>query len=839
MRVYRKAWIVAAVVLALLLPTGHAGFGLAAGAPAETGTGEFSNLAIDRERTVSQEFQPVLSNSAYALSYKDDTAEIAVKDLKSGRVWYSNPQDRAADSLAAGDRQNALSSQFELMFFRDASTAETMDSHSFSTELVQHAYTVEDDRLLVTYQLGKNEFSIDWLPRAMSKKRMEALLAKLSSEEAEEVEERYEYYDLKETDETLRPQLIQDFPLVKTTPIYVRQEFPDYLGEELYVLFQQAGYTREDLLADCKENAIDINIPESVSITLTVVYSLNADGFSATIPAESLVYSKTTPVTEISLLPYFGCGGGAEQGFMLVPDGSGALIRFNNGKVAADSYRQKLFGRDPALFQQNLDHPSEQALLPVFGVGKGEAGWLGVIDGGIEIASVAADVAGKTNSYNHVYSLFKVNAFDQVSMGGETATENTMYRFSARHNPSDIQVSYLFTGGTYADMANAYRIRLEHAGVLTDRVGGEVPLNLELTGAVTEKKSFLGVRYEALSATTTFADAADLVKQLGVPTDVKMVNALTGGDAQARADRAKPLSLLGGKKGLAALQALCGNVYLDVAIQHADRLPKAMSARQLSKDVVKVYAYDPISKYFRYNGRFDKLISPAYFERMAPAMTKRLKGSGVTALNINDIGWQIGTDFNQKREISPAEAMTETQKLLKTLAADFSLSAEQGGLYTLGVAGKLWNMPGDSSRFALEDEAVPFYQMVAHGYVDYCLSPVNDSTDPRLALLKSIEYGAGLQYSLVSRPVKKPVATENRFYNKDYRNHLEEIKAFYGESAALLSRVQGLCMVGHEQLKDGAAVTYEDGTVVVVNYADAELLYGGKTVGARSALVLP
>lgn len=52
---------------------------------------------------------------------------------------------------------------------------------------------------------------------------------------------------------------------------------------------------------------------------------------------------------------------------------------------------------------------------------------------------------------------------------------------------------------------------------------------------------------------------------------------------------------------------------------------------------------------------------------------------------------------------------------------------------------------------------MPFYQMVIHGYIPYCLPPVNDAADSREALLRSVEYGAELQYALVYRNVEKPV----------------------------------------------------------------------------------
>ena len=50
-----------------------------------------------------------------------------------------------------------------------------------------------------------------------------------------------------------------------------------------------------------------------------------------------------------------------------MPDGSGAIIRFNNGKSANGSYQQYVYGRDSAIGMTAASGYYENALLPVFG----------------------------------------------------------------------------------------------------------------------------------------------------------------------------------------------------------------------------------------------------------------------------------------------------------------------------------------------------------------------------------------------------------------------------------------------------------------------------------------
>lgn len=45
--------------------------------------------------------QLVAEDQGLALYYNEETTEIAVRDGKSGEIWYSNPKERDGDSLAS------------------------------------------------------------------------------------------------------------------------------------------------------------------------------------------------------------------------------------------------------------------------------------------------------------------------------------------------------------------------------------------------------------------------------------------------------------------------------------------------------------------------------------------------------------------------------------------------------------------------------------------------------------------------------------------------------------------------------------------------------------------
>ena len=49
----------------------------------------------------------------------------------------------------------------------------------------------------------------------------------------------------------------------------------------------------------------------------------------------------------IRLLGYFAAAGADENGYLVVPNGSGSLIYFNNGKSNVENYSQYIYDIDP------------------------------------------------------------------------------------------------------------------------------------------------------------------------------------------------------------------------------------------------------------------------------------------------------------------------------------------------------------------------------------------------------------------------------------------------------------------------------------------------------------
>ena len=117
--------------------------------------------------------QLVAEDQGFALYYNEETTEIAVRDGKSGEIWYSNPKERAEDGLASAYEKEVLSSQLNVSFRDSMGTLENFPNFSSSISNKQFTVGQIDQGIRVNYTLGDTSLGIDALPKLISKQRLE------------------------------------------------------------------------------------------------------------------------------------------------------------------------------------------------------------------------------------------------------------------------------------------------------------------------------------------------------------------------------------------------------------------------------------------------------------------------------------------------------------------------------------------------------------------------------------------------------------------------------------------------------------------------------------------
>jgi hypothetical protein len=145
------------------------------------------------------------------------------------------------------------------------------------------------------------------------------------------------------------------------------------------------------------------------------------------------------------------------------------------------------------------------------------------------------------------------------------------------------------------------------------------------------------------------------------------------------------------------------------------------------------------------------------------------------------------------------------------------------------------NVPTQSTNHGLENETVPFYQIVVHGLFNFAGAPLNAAAGSRDALLKAIETGSGLHFRWVTGEPSIVKGTDfDYLLNVAYDRWRDEAIAAYREANSVLKPVQGRLIDNHEKLADGVyRTTYDNGYAVIVNYNDRAVQVGELRVPAK------
>ena len=118
-----------------------------------------------------------------------------------------------------------------------------------------------------------------------------------------------------------------------------------------------------------------------------------------------------------------GAGHKSENGYMVVPNGSGSIINFNNGKLTSTAYSQYIYDIDPMMANYNTTENLDAARLPFFGICRDNRSLLVEVEEGATSSMITADIAGKFNDYNFAYPIFILRNADNLKNFGTSTSD--------------------------------------------------------------------------------------------------------------------------------------------------------------------------------------------------------------------------------------------------------------------------------------------------------------------------------------------------------------------------------------------------------------------------------
>lgn len=849
-----------AIILSAVCLLGEFLAPLQAGA-AETAQQEtvfIENSSYEEEKL--EQMKKVAENEFLELYLDEKETGVAVREKSSGGLWFSNPPDGAEDDFSTAYYQKVLKSQLYVTYISGDTTVGTMNNYTSSIENGQFEIEEVENGVRITYFIGDGALALTF-PSVITQQRMLYFLEQMTESQQKKIKRNYMLWCLEEMTQEQKEEMLEKYPLLEEENLYIlRSGTKDYMKEELAGYFEEAGYTQEDFELDGQNNPAAAT-EKKPWFRIPLVYQLEGDTLTVTVNPKEVEYNTNGYyLVNIDILRYFGAALG-EDGYLFVPDGSGALIRFANGKEKEASYNAAVYGQDVSLlyptWQQSQIDTANTVKMPVYGVKHGEKALFAIIEEGDAYASVKADVAGKITGYNDVYASFSYLQYGEISLSDMVGAAS-YFMYAPAEFEGTYKIRYSFFSGSEADysgMASCYREYLKEKGVLGEKVQEQnLPFYVEYIGAIDKPATFLGIKYDSVEAVTTFAQAKEITEKLsesGVENITIIYSGwMDGGLHGAAVTKCSAESKL--EKGNLSLADFVeytketGMEFyatLDLQYVYRDGLFDGYSTmkyapRYFDNTIVKIKEYGFASRVTE--GEKANLISPYYAAKIGEKLSAFLTKKGMEGVGIGTLSWELFSDLQAEKYTDRQMAQKENCRALQTLKeSGQKLLGDNANAYVWGYVSDLINAPQYSNHYRIIDEEIPFYEMVLHGYISYAGEVANLADDYNTAVLKSAESGAGLYFKWIYADNSALKDTEYDYlYSVNYEAWLETSAVSYERMNREMGYLSGCEILSHEILRDNVVkVTYEDGSRVYVNYTQEEVRVDGIRIPARDYVV--
>lgn len=622
------------------------------------------------------------------------------------------------------------------------------------------------------------------------------------------------------------------------------------------------------LLSDsCDKSDIDENTDfeayvadaKDTCFLIDVEYQIDGDSLNVTVPMCNVREGGGSKLYRIQLLRYMGAGSMDENGYMLVPNGSGSLIYFNNGKSNHENYSQYVYGIDPLSQDYTTVENALDVRLPVYGISKDSSNVFVRILDGASLSFITASQSGKVNSYNYIYPTFVLRGYDSLSMFGAGTTASDLPLVEPEFYDVNISVRYSFMDDKhqgYAGMANYYRDKLIEEKVFSDRIeGNDIPLFYDVIGGVKKTSHVLGIKTFSIYPMTTFDEAEYIsndLKSRGINNQILNYEGwFNGGYYHDAPDKVKVIDKLGGKNGLNKLESTVktngGVLYADVAFQNMSDIAKGYIP---SFEASRYYGAGYVASFGRvnpanlrrtaslgYKENIYTVLSPKFLPRHVDKFIKQSSGISIDGYSLRDMGNEIVSDRRRTNIISREESLDVVKAQFDKFAeTDKKIMVRGGNDYTFSYASAIVDAPINDNNFIITDADVPFYEMVIHGYIDYAGYDINTSAlnDKRMHELNMIEYAASPHFVFTMKSATEMKYTAlNRYYATTYGNWCDEAADTYEYVNGALKNITGATVINHEILSDSLRrITYDNNKVIYVNYGNEDIDADGITVKA-------
>ncbi|HRX44665.1 MAG TPA: DUF5696 domain-containing protein, partial [Acholeplasmataceae bacterium] len=691
----------------------------------------------------------------------------------------------------------------------------------------------------VLYDIRDLEVDYLFFPKYISVEDMEQL------EDSEYIQS----FAYKNIDRDLNAYYIDDYPGM--SKLVIKRLYP--------IFYEKLGYTRERAI---EENASFgyFDYFEKAEFKVAIQVLLHDHGVETTIIRDSIVEPSEIKISNISLYPLFGTAieespDRVKPGYIVLPDGNGALIEFDNGKYYQNPYRKRLYGQDLSLLPMKMAEEQQKISIPLYGMVKQEAGFAAIITQGDAMANIHADVSGRIDSYNKVYTSFDLRETERVTLGSGF-NQYGINLWTKEIVKTDFGVLYRFLSGednSYVGIAKSYRDYLIDQGMQQNDTTTQTVLNTEIIGAYDKKEFLLGIPYYTTNAMTTFEQAKKMIDMLldrGIEhINVTYLGMMNGGLSTGLQNDVKIEKVLGGKKGYAMLKDYLDSMdiplYTTLNVMTASKYDKLFdqyryTASRIDGSLSYAFEYHyptrlPYSETEFTHSADDYVINPLYYEAIYEAFSKDYQGEYIST---SYLGSLLAGHYPKGSSFYKQDSLLIQEHILSMMTENLMLENPLG--FAIPYADVIVDLPTEATLYSIIDDQIPLLQLALSGLVDYATQSINMSSSRSLeyTFLKVLETGSNIKYTLSFDDSRELLNTEYNYYMlTHFTNWINAIDQQVHEMDALGLHEGEL--INHERMMPNVyRVTYSQGLVLLINYNLSPQTVGSYTVPAMDYIVI-
>lgn len=586
----------------------------------------------------------------------------------------------------------------------------------------------------------------------------------------------------------------------------------------------------------------------SEKIVVPLYFLIDEEKFNVRSDVAEIVEGQKVIIKDLEILPFFSAGSAKDKGFILIPDGSGAIINFNNGKGALGDYSGKIYGRDDSFYLKQQSLNTADIKMPVFGIEKNGYGFLAVVNKSDAAGKICASVSGIKTEYNNAYFGFTMHSTDTIYINKDTWYEKGVLKYNPKPEIEEISTNYYFyseKGGSMVSMAEIYRNYIRTATKKTPEIIKN-GLFIDILGSIDVNVSILGFPVNTIRPLTTFKQARQIIDE----ADAKDIDNISVKLSNPTYDSVKykvkknftPLAKLGGSSEFEKLIGVKDiKFFPDMDIMNFD--PGFLSftsllngVKSLSNETATKYIYDVATYNINKAERKFGLLKPDKFENSYESIVSSAKKQNITGLSVGSFGDALYSDFNKKGIASRQQTLDKIVNVYKNTFTDMDIISNNPNSYAIPYSDALLEIPDSSSGFDIFDYDVPFYAIVVNGLCNFTYNPINLAADPQIQKLKSLSVGAMPLYKLFFESSDKVKETSySKYFSCNYRQWLEDMSTG-NEMIKEFNDISGNRVIKKfEHIQHGVErVSYENGVTVIFNYGNSDVNVDGFLAKAKS-----